>query len=86
MEVTEIRIDRLIDNSRLKAYVSISLDNELAIHNIRIVENDGKFIVSMPSRRGKDGDYLDFVHPVNQEFRNKLTDMIINKYNETIGK
>ncbi len=81
MEITDIKIRKVADNTNIKAFVTVTLDNELVIHNIRLVDLDGKIILSMPSKKGKDGEFLDFVHPVNSEFRKKMSSLVLDKYN-----
>jgi stage V sporulation protein G len=81
MEITDVRIKLLTDESKsTKAVASIVVDNALAIHNIFIYENDGKFSISMPARKGADGKYKDYVHPISAEVRTTIQDKIVSAY------
>ena len=80
MDITDIRIVKVDDQPFLKAYVSLTFDNELVVHNIRLVEVDGKIVLSMPNKKLRDGVYKDYVHPINNEFRDRITEEILSKY------
>ena len=80
MDITDIRIVKVDDQPFLKAYVSLTFDNELVVHNIRLVEVDGKIVLSMPNKKLRDGVYKDYVHPINNEFRDRITSQILSQY------
>lgn len=80
MEITDMKITKVEDKC-LRAFVSVTFDNELAVHNIRIVEVDGKLLLSMPNKKSSSGEYKDYVHPINKEFRARLTEQIVSAYN-----
>lgn len=85
MKITDIKIRRTKEDTKLKAFVDVALDNLLIIHGIKLVKSDKGFIVCMPSIK-KDEKYLDIVHPANAEFRKYLTDEIVTKYQELVNK
>ena len=80
MKITEIRIVKVESQPFLKAYVTVTFDDELVVHNIRIVEIDGKVMLSMPNKKLREGVYKDYVHPINNEFRDRITEEILSKY------
>lgn len=83
MKITNVEIKKVEkENSRLRGMASITLDNCLAIHNIRVIEGDKGLFIAMPSRKTEDGKYVDLVHPINSETRKIFEDAIISKYNE----
>jgi stage V sporulation protein G len=84
MEITEV-IVRPVTDERLKAYVSMTLDNALVIKDIKIVEGKNGLFVSMPSRRRKNGKYQDIAHPINTDFRKEVESRIFDEYREVIG-
>jgi len=84
MEITEVVI-RPVTDERLKAYVSMTLDNALVIKDIKIVEGQNGLFVSMPSRRRKNGKYQDIAHPINTEFRKQVETRIFDEYRVIIG-
>ena len=85
MKVTDIKI-RLKDEKKVKAIVEVTLDNQLIIHGIRLVQTDKAFVITMPHFKGKGDKYLDLVHPANANFRKYMTDEIVTKYQELINK
>ena len=72
MEITDIKIRRIITEGRLRAVVSITLDNMLAVHDIKIVQGDERLFVAMPSRKDENGVFRDIVHPISAAARKKL--------------
>lgn len=86
MNITDVRV-RLIqkEDSKLKAVASITLDNEFAIHDIKIVEGSDGCFVAMPSRKTADGEHRDIAHPINSDTRTQLIDIIMNAYNKELS-
>ena len=70
MTVSDVRIRRTVQDGRLRAVVSITLDNCIAVHDIRLVQGDDRLFVAMPSRRDDEGRYRDIIHPINSDIRN----------------
>lgn len=85
MEITEVVI-RPVTDERLRAYVSMTLDNALVIKDIKIVEGKNGLFVSMPSRRRKNGKYQDIAHPINTDFRKEVETRIFDEYREAVGE
>ena len=85
MKITDIKIRRTKEDTKLKAFVDVTLENLLIIHGIKLIKSEKGFIVCMPSIK-KDEKYLDIVHPANAEFRKYLTDEIVTKYQELVNK
>lgn len=85
MEITDIRVRKVNTEGRMKAIVSVTLDNELVIHDIKVIEGDDKIFVAMPSRKTPDGEFKDIAHPINTKARAMMQDAIISKYEEVLG-
>jgi stage V sporulation protein G len=82
MEITDIKVRKLFkDESPMKAIVSVTFDNQLAVHDIKVIYAREKFFIVMPSRKNPDNTYRDIVHPINAEFRNLLETAVIDAYN-----
>ncbi len=79
MEITEVRI-HLRNEARLKAFATVTFDNAFVVHNMKVVNGNNGLIVCMPSRKIKDGTYKDIAHPINNEFRGKLEQLILKEY------
>ena len=81
MTITEIKFRKIIeDGKRMKAILSITIDNCLAIHDIKIIQSDSKLYVAMPSRKDENGVFRDVVHPMDEYARALMEKTIINEY------
>ena len=83
MTITDIKIRRLLQEGRLRAVVSVTIDNELAIHDIKVIEGPERLFVAMPSRKAADGEYRDIAHPINSATRDMIQSVILSKYETT---
>lgn len=81
MTISDVRIRKLNQEGRLRAVVSITIDDAVAIHDIRLVQGDERLFVAMPSRRDDAGRYRDIVHPIHPEIRAEIENRIIDAYN-----
>lgn len=70
----------------MKAVVSITLDDEFVIHDIKVIEGEKGLFIAMPSRRTGDGEYRDIAHPLNSETREKVQSVILQKYEEVLSE
>ena len=84
MEITEVKVYPAKDDGRLKAYATIVFDNSFIIRDLKIIEGDKGFFVSMPSRKRKDGSFRDIVHPLNSETRRMIEDEIVKEYKKIL--
>ncbi len=80
MDITDIRIRKINQDSKMKAIVSVTFDNALAVHDIKIIEGADKLFVAMPSRKTPEGEYKDITHPINSQMRENLEHLILEKY------
>jgi stage V sporulation protein G len=85
MEITEVRIS-LRDDQKLKAFVSITLDDKFVIRGLKVIQGAKGLFVAMPSRKRKDGEYQDIAHPINNETRQWMESIILGKYREELAK
>ena len=72
MNISDVRIRKTMNEARLRAVVSLTVDNSLAIHDIKIIQGDERLFVAMPSRRDDAGNFRDIVHPISPEAREEL--------------
>lgn len=84
MEISDIKIRKTMQEGRLRAVVSITIDNAIAIHDIKLVQGDDRMFVAMPSRREENGVFRDIIHPISAEIRREVEDKILSAYNEYI--
>ena len=85
ISITEIRIS-LREDDKLKAFVSITLENAFVIRGMKIIKGSQGLFVAMPSRRKPDGGYQDLAHPINRETREEMENLILAKYYEEVEK
>lgn len=79
MTVTDVKITKA-DKGTIKAWGSITLDNELVVHGVRVIEMDNKKFVAMPSRKSKDGNFLDVCHPITNSLREIISKAVFEEY------
>lgn len=80
MQVTDVRIRKVSKEGKMRAIVSITIDDEFVIHDIKVIEGDKGFFIAMPSRKTSDGEYRDIAHPINSETRDKIQKIILESY------
>ncbi len=80
MQVTDVRVRRIAQVGRMKAVASITMDNEFVIHDIKVIEGEKGLFVAMPSRKSPDGEYRDIAHPINQAARERIQNVILERY------
>ncbi|MGI6118031.1 MAG: septation regulator SpoVG [Bilifractor sp.] len=84
MQITDVRIRRVTkDEGKMKAFVSITIDDQFVVHDIKVIEGEKGLFIAMPSRKTADGEYRDIAHPINSETRAEIQEIILNKYQET---
>ena len=72
MQVTDVRVRKIAKEGRMKAVVSITLDDEFVVHDIKVIEGDKGLFIAMPSKRTADGEYKDIAHPINSSARDAI--------------
>lgn len=80
MQITDVRIRKVTKEGKMKAVVSITLDDEFVVHDIKVIEGEKGLFIAMPSRKAGDGEYRDIAHPINSETRDKIQKVILEKY------
>ena len=80
MQITDIKIRKFFDEGPMKAIASVTFDNCLAVHDIKVIYARERFFIVMPSRKNPDGTYRDIVHPINSRFRAELEESVIDAY------
>ncbi len=80
MNITDIRIRKVGDESKLKAVASITFDGEFVVHDIKVIEGQNGMFIAMPSKKMGEGDFRDIAHPLTQEVRTQLKDAVLDAY------
>ena len=85
MQITDVRIRKVEKEGKMKAVVSITIDEEFVVHDIKIIEGEKGLFIAMPSRKAADGEYRDIAHPINSDTRDRIQKLILEKYQETMS-
>lgn len=89
MTITDVRI-RVVKNTegelKLKAYADLTFDDCFVVHGLKIIEGQNGLFIAMPSKKIGNGEFKDIVHPIQPEFRNHITEVILKKYEEEKNK
>ena len=80
MQRTDVRIRKVAKEGKMKAVVSITIDNEFVVHDIKVIEGEKGLFIAMPSRKAADGEYRDIAHPINSDTRNMIQTLILEQY------
>lgn len=79
MKVTDVRLRKIQTDGRMKALVSITLDEAFVIHDLRVIEGNYGLFVAMPSKRTPDGEFRDIAHPINSDMRQEIQDAVMKQ-------
>ena len=80
MQITDVRIRKVAKEGKMKAVVSITIDNEFVVHDIKVIEGEKGLFIAMPSKKALDGEYRDIAHPINSDTRNMIQTLILEQY------
>ena len=86
MNITDVRVRRVAKEGKMKAVVSITIDEEFVVHDIKVIEGEKGLFIAMPSRKATDGEYRDIAHPINSETREKIQGIILQNYEQVLAE
>ena len=86
MNITDVRVRKVAKEGKMKAVVSITIDEEFVVHDIKVIEGEKGLFIAMPSRKATDGEYRDIAHPINFSTRDKIQTIILEKYQEAVAE
>ena len=84
MQITDVRIRKVEKEGKMKAVVSITIDDEFVVHDIKVIEGEKGLFIAMPSRKAGDGDFRDIAHPINQSTRERIQSLILAEYEKAL--
>ena len=84
MTITDVWVRKIEKEGKLKAIVSITLDNEFVVHDIKVIEGEKGLFIAMPSKKSADGEFRDIAHPINSSTRERLQSTILDKYQQSL--
>ena len=86
MNITDVRVRKVAKEGKMKAVVSITIDDEFVVHDIKVIEGEKGLFIAMPSRKAADGEYRDIAHPINSAKRDRIQTLILDKYQEVMSE
>ena len=79
MDITDVKIFP-VDEEKLKAYVTITLDDCFVVRDLKVIQGSAGLFVAMPAKKRKDGTYKDIAHPLNADMRERMERVILDQY------
>ncbi|MBT9176678.1 MAG: putative septation protein SpoVG [Firmicutes bacterium] len=86
MNITDVRIRKVSNEGRMKAIVSITIENAFVIHDVRVVDGNNGLFVAMPSRKTPTGEFRDIAHPINSSTRERIQSEVLEAYRREIER
>ena len=80
MQITDVRVRKVTKEGKMKAVVSITIEDEFVVHDNKVIEGEKGLFIAMPSRKAADGEYRDIAHPINSGTRDQIQKIILEKY------
>lgn len=80
MKITDVRVRKISKESKMRAIVSITIDDEFVVHDIKVIEGEKGLFIAMPSKKAADGEYRDIAHPINSATRESIQNIILDAY------
>lgn len=84
MRITDVRVRKMTQDSKMKAVVSITIDDEFVVHDIKVIEGEKGLFIAMPSKKATDGEYRDIAHPINSDTRERIQNIILDSYEKAL--
>ena len=86
MNITDVRVRKILPEGKMKAIVSVTLDNAFVIHDVKVVLGQSGLFVAMPSRKTPAGEFRDIAHPISQESRDILQERVLAEYEKALAE
>ena len=86
MKITDVRVRKVDTDSKMRAVASITIDDVFVVHDIKIIEGEKGLFIAMPSKKAVDGEYRDIAHPINSDTRDRIQNIILTKYEQTLNE
>ncbi len=86
MQITDVRVRRITKEGKMKAVVSITIDDEFVVHDIKVIEGEKGLFIAMPSKKATDGEYRDIAHPINSATRENIQQIILDAYEKALSE
>ncbi|MCM1120193.1 MAG: septation regulator SpoVG [bacterium] len=84
MQITDVRVRKITKEGKMKAVVSITLDDEFVVHDIKVIEGEKGMFIAMPSKKSADGEHRDIAHPISSSARERIQRTILESYQKAL--
>lgn len=84
MQITDVRVRKIAKEGKMKAIVSITIDDAFVVHDIKVIEGEKGLFIAMPSKKATDGEYRDIAHPINSGTRDTIQRIILDAYENAL--
>ena len=84
MQITDVRIRKVAKEGKMKAIVSITIDDEFVLHDVKVIGGEKGYFIAMPSKKSTDGEYRDIAHPINSSTRENIQKIILDRYEQAL--
>ena len=85
MMITDVRIRKVTKEGKMKAVISVTIDEKFVVHDIKVIDGEKGLFIAMPSRKTATGEYRDIAHPINSQTREKMQEIILQEYLKVAG-
>lgn len=86
MQITDVRVRKITKEGKMRAVVSITMDDEFVVHDIKVIEGEKGMFIAMPSKKTADGEYRDIAHPINSSTREHIQNIILEAYEKALDE
>lgn len=86
MKITDVRVRKITKEGKMKAVVSITIDDVFVVHDIKVIEGEKGLFIAMPSKKAVDGEYRDIAHPINSETRDLIQKIVLEGYEKALAE
>lgn len=80
MTITDVRVRKVTKEGKMKAVISVTIDEEFVVHDIKVIDGEKGLFIAMPSRKTAAGEYRDIAHPINSQTRERMQEIILQEY------
>ena len=84
MNITDVRVRKVAKEGKMKAVVSITIDDEFVVHDIKVIDGEKGLFIAMPSKKATDGEYRDIAHPINSSTRESIQNIILEAFEKAM--
>lgn len=85
MNITDVRVRKINLEGKMKAIVSITIDDAFVIHDVKVVDGQNGLFVAMPSRKTPDGEFRDIAHPITSGAREIIQSAVLHAYEQALA-